>query len=210
MFEGPGGGPEKDVHRDAPGRAKKRRSGSKCFGLTFNPLFFEHPFTAMVMPQWHGKEILMTSGGSRARSGPAPDPDSYRSQSRDWIDLPAGGFAGDVPGFPLSDALGVEVAYWAALWRKPQAAAWLALGLEYQVAAYARAFIESTAAEASAGLKTAVLRMETELGISVAGMKQNLWRIGETSGAASTPVAPTGKRQTTTGSWLKGVNVEGS
>ena len=44
---------------------------------------------------------LMASGGARARSGPAPDPDSYRSQNRDWIDLPAGGFTSEVPEFPL-------------------------------------------------------------------------------------------------------------
>src|SRR5690554_3432139 len=99
----------------------------------------------------------MASGGARARSGPAPDPDSYRSQNRDWIDLPAGGFAGVVPEFPLGDALTVEVALWDELWLKPQAHAWNALGLKFQVAAYVRAFLESVQADASAGLKTAVL-----------------------------------------------------
>ena len=141
---------------------------------------------------------LMASGGARARSGPAPDPDSYRSQNRDWIDLPAGGFTGEVPEFPLSGALSSEVVYWADLWARPQAAAWSALGLKYQVAAYVRAFLESVEVEASAGLKTAVLRMETELGLSIAGMKQNLWRIGEVQPALKSS-APVGKRQASSG-----------
>lgn len=175
----------------------------------------------------------MTSGGARARSGPAPDPDSYRSQNRDWIDLPAGGFAGDVPEFPLPRAIqfdtvfengkkvttpdaeatddiwNAELELWADLWKKPQAAAWLALGLKFQVAAYARAFLESVQAEASAGLKTAVLRMENELGISIAGMKQNLWRLGDEVGAPSSQKKPSA-RKTTSGDWLKAVSVEGS
>ena len=151
----------------------------------------------------------MASGGARARSGPAPDPNSYRSLNRDWVDLPAGGFTGSVPAFPLSDALTVEVELWDELWRKPQAAAWLALGLKFQVAAYVRAFLESTVADASAGLKTAVLRMETELGISIAGMKQNLWRIGEgSSPAASGPSAVA--RKTPAQNWLSAVSVAGA
>lgn len=150
----------------------------------------------------------MPSGGARARSGPAPDPDSYRSQNRDWIDLPSDGFAGEVPEFPLADALAVEVELWAELWEKPQAHAWAALGLKYQVAAYVRAFLESVQAEASAGLKTAVLRMENELGISIAGMKQNLWRIGE--GSAAPVSAPSAARKTSSGDWMKAVSVEGA
>lgn len=152
--------------------------------------------------------IALASGGARARSGPAPDPDSYRSQGRDWIDLPAGGFSGVVPVFPLADALSSEVELWDELWRKPQAQAWSALGLKFQVAAYVRAFLESVQADASAGLKTAVLRMETELGLSIAGMKQNLWRIG-TDGAVAQS-APRSVRRTSSGDWLKAVSVEGA
>lgn len=149
----------------------------------------------------------MASGGARARSGPAPDPDSYRSQNRDWIDLPAAGFTGEVPGWPIGAADVFEADMWARLWRKPQAKMWAQLGLADQVAAYVRAFSESTVAEASAGLKTAVLRMETELGISIAGMRQNGWNISVTSEAPSVPTAAA--RQTSTGSWLSGVSVEG-
>jgi len=172
----------------------------------------------------------MPSGGARARSGPAPDPDSYRSQNRDWIDLPAGGFAGEVPEFPLPRAIqfnsyfengkkvtepddgateavwDAELDLWADLWKKPQAHAWAALGLKFQVAAYTRAFLESVEAEASAGLKTAVLRMENELGISIMGMKQNLWRVSD--GVAEPVTAPAAARKTSSGDWLKSVVVE--
>jgi len=93
------------------------------------------------------------------------------------VTLPAEGFRGDVPDFPLPDALVSESALWAELWEKPQAFMWDRLGLKWQVAAYVRAFVESVQEKASAGLKTAVLRMEAELGLSTVGMGQLRWRI---------------------------------
>lgn len=149
----------------------------------------------------------MPSGGARARSGPGADPDSYRSQNREWIDLPAAGFAGAVPDYPLTGGSDAEVALWVELWSKPQAQAWAALGLKFQVAAYVRAYLESVEEKASAGLKTAVLRMESELGLSIMGMKQNLWRI---TGEVSPVSAPTAARKTSSGDWLKAVTVDGA
>lgn len=121
----------------------------------------------------------MPSGGARGRSGPAPDPSALRRDRADdaaWVVLPAGGFAGTVPDFPLSDALASEVLLWDRLWAKPQAAMWSKLGLEFEVAAYVRAFLESTVADASAGLKTAVLRMGAEIGLSLPGMHSLRWK----------------------------------
>jgi len=125
---------------------------------------------------------------------------------KDWTVLPADGFAGVVPAFPLSDALRLEVELWTELWSKPQAAAWSALGLKFQVAAYVRTFLEATEAGASAGLKTAVLRMEDELGLSISGMRKNFWQIAESS---AVPVVVAARR-TTSGDWLKAVSVEGA
>ncbi|MEV4777466.1 hypothetical protein [Microbacterium sp. LWH12-1.2] len=71
----------------------------------------------------------------------------------------------------------MELSLWAELWHKPQGHMWAALGLKWQVAAYVRAFSESVLPEASAGLKTAVLRMEAELGLSTVGMGQLRWQI---------------------------------
>lgn len=124
----------------------------------------------------------MTSGGARARSGPAPDPNALRRDRKDdagWETLPAGGYDGPVPAFPLPVALEAEVELWSTLWAKPQAAMWAKLGLEYEVAAYVRAFLESVEAEASAGLKTAVLRMSAEIGLSLPGMHSLRWKFSE-------------------------------
>lgn len=121
----------------------------------------------------------MTSGGARARSGPPADPNALRRDRKDdkaWVDLPVSPVE-VVPDFPLVDSNDVERSLWAELWQKPQGHMWAALGLKWQVAAYVRAFSESVLPEASAGLKTAVLRMEAELGLSTVGMGQLRWTI---------------------------------
>lgn len=121
----------------------------------------------------------MTSGGARARSGPPADPNALRRDRKDdaaWVTLPAGGFSGSVPDWPLGSCSDVESVLWARLWRKPQAFMWARLQLEFEVAAYVRAFLESVEPEASAGLKTAVLRMSAELGLSTVGMGQLRWK----------------------------------
>jgi len=154
----------------------------------------------------------MTSGGARARSGPAPDPAALRRDRKDdaagWTVLPAEGFVGECPEFPLpaisvydiyyvdkqrvkefdqdaTDALREqELALWAVLWRRPQAFMWSKLGLTYEVAAYVRGYIESTGADSNSGLKTAVLRMSAELGLSLPGMASLRWKFSEDEVAA--------------------------
>lgn len=121
----------------------------------------------------------MVSGGARARSGPAPDPTALRRDRKDdaaWVTLPVEGFTGEVPEFPLADSSRAELELWELLWRKPQAVMWDRLGLEFEVAAYVRAFLESVEPAASAGLKTAVLRMSAEIGLSLPGMHSLRWK----------------------------------
>ena len=80
-----------------------------------------------------------------AGTGPAPNPNSRRqsgSMAHTWTDLPAGGFTGPVPDWPLPTASEQELAMWARYWRKPQAAAWAAMGMTDEVALYVRAFLE--------------------------------------------------------------------
>lgn len=156
----------------------------------------------------------MASGGRRARSGPAPDPLSRTSlvNGREFTVLPLE-HAVKVPVFPFDEQSGFEARLWAEMWRKPQALMWDRLGLATQVAAYVRAFAESVLPEASAGLKTAVLRMEAELGISTSGMLQNGWVFEVPAGGDARPDSvPRGgvKKQTPTGSWLEAVKVEDS
>ena len=153
----------------------------------------------------------MTSGGARNRSGPAPDPRALRRDRQDdagWVTLPADGYKGNVPDFPLNDALTVEVELWDKLWRKPQAAMWAELGLEYEVAAYVRAFLESTMAEASAGLKTAVLRMSAEIGLSLPGMHGLRWKIATSVGEIDRP--PAARKASSSRARLKAVPNVGS
>jgi hypothetical protein len=124
----------------------------------------------------------MPSGGARARSGPPPDPNALRRDRKDdagWVTLPAEGFAGKTPDFPLPGGLATETDLWETLWRKPQAHMWAKLGLEYEVAAYVRAFMESVEPEAVSGLKTAVLRMAAEIGLSLPGMHSLRWKFAE-------------------------------
>lgn len=154
----------------------------------------------------------MASGGRRARSGPAPDPLSRTSlvNGREFTVLPLVHDA-PVPEFPFADVSVAELAVWGELWKKPQAVMWSRLGLVFQVAAYARSLVESVEPGASAGLKTAVIRMEAELGVSTSGMLQNGWVIETPAGGPARPVQPPRggvKKQTPTGSWLEAVKVE--
>lgn len=179
----------------------------------------------------------MASGGRRARSGPAPDPLSRTSlvNGREFTVLPLEHDVA-VPEFPLEPipvydiywankervkefdkdatdaARSAELELWSVLWGKPQACMWERLGLSYQVAAYVRAYIESTGPESNAGLKTAVIRMEAELGISTSGMLQNGWVLETPAvdGTSSSSRSTAPKRQTTNGAWLTGVKVEGA
>ena len=68
----------------------------------------------------------MTLGGARSRSGPAPDPLSGRSVRRglSLTALPAAGYSGEVPEFPLPRPLKRERDLWAWAWSTPQAVAW--------------------------------------------------------------------------------------
>lgn len=125
----------------------------------------------------------MASGGARIRSGSAPDPNALRRSRNDdkaWTTLPSEGRTGKAPAWPLTKNAAQEK-MWARLWRKPQAVQWEALGLEDQVAAYVRAYVESVGPQAPAGLKTAVLRMEDNLGITPAGMASHRWKIATAS-----------------------------
>lgn len=123
----------------------------------------------------------MPSGG-HARSGPPAQPGSARTDARGltWTKLPIKGRGRKrAPEFPLEDPTVSESALWASLWRKPQAVMWEQLGQEFQVAAYTRAFLESTVAGAPASLKVSVLRMEDTLGLSIVGMNALRWQFAE-------------------------------
>jgi hypothetical protein len=98
---------------------------------------------------------------------------------------------------------------WRAMWAKPQAKQWAAFGVELQVAAYVRTFLESVEPGAAGNLKTVARQLDNELGVSIAPMLALGWRIVD-GPAVSTPTQTGAARKTSSGDWLKAVSVEGA
>jgi len=123
----------------------------------------------------------MSSGGARARSGPAPDPSSIRSLERggeNWTRLPMSGRSGRAPRWPLpTSATPAEAKAWRAEWKRPQAIQWEMNGQELEVALYVRRLIESEEPGATAAVSTLVVRQQQALGISLPGLARNRWLI---------------------------------
>jgi hypothetical protein len=134
----------------------------------------------------------MTSGGSRNRSGPPIDPNSGRSEARGiTLDtLPAAGYDGDAPDFPLPDLSVRESEVWAEAWRSPQAAAWAREPWRHRtVALWVRWSVRMEAEDASAALGNVVVRFADQIGMTPAGLRENGWQIAavDTDKAAAAP-----------------------
>jgi hypothetical protein len=131
----------------------------------------------------------MPSGGARVTSGPPPDPGSLRSQRRGnadgWRELPAAGRTGRAPKWPLEDQVPREALLWRGMWRKPQAVAWQALGLEWEVALHVRQMARVEDGTSSAALLMELRQHAEELGLLPSGLLRNRWCIAE---AAKDPV----------------------
>ena len=98
--------------------------------------------------------------------------------------LPPGGYRGPIPEWPLPSEPSPEIMErWEALWRMPQAAAWVEMGSAPTVARYVlaeRAALDSFAGGRSNGALLAEVRqVENTLGISPAGMRALGWVIGK-------------------------------
>jgi hypothetical protein len=146
----------------------------------------------------------MPSGGARNRSGPQPDPNSLKSAKRgiSLAALPAEGYDGDMPAFPLppvpvydiwfddegrhkvldkkaTEARNArELDLWAWAWRTPQAAAWATEPWRWQtVAMYVRTMVVCESGEATAADKNSVHRFADQIGLTPAGLKENGWKI---------------------------------
>ena len=105
----------------------------------------------------------MPSGGARTRSGPAPDPNSARSDGMGWTLLPASGRTTPAPDWPLTEPTAREREMWLRFWSKPQALLWDRDGqLEY-VAIFVRQLIEAEGEKASAENRKTVRMMFADL-----------------------------------------------
>lgn len=147
----------------------------------------------------------MARGGARNRSGPDVDPKSGRSDRRglSFTDLPAEGFSGEVPKFPLlrrkvtrweygekgskyqvpdEDATELiaerEAELWAWAWATPQAVAWAREPWRWQsVAQWVRTSVICETSDATAADRGSVHRFADQIGLTPAGLKENGWQI---------------------------------
>lgn len=119
--------------------------------------------------------------GGHAASGPAPDPNAQRrnrkADAAGWRTLPAEGRAGEPPEWPLTEATDREWNIWHDLWQKPQALMWEELGQVLEVALFARTLAEAERPDARVDVKKMVRGYLDSMGLSVAGMLRNRWRI---------------------------------
>lgn len=143
-------------------------------------------------------------GGARNRSGPQADPGSLRSAKlgASLTHLPAEGYAGKIPDFPLPrrtvyytewidkrpvrmlDEPGTEgvaereAEMWAQVWRYPQAAAWVLEPWRWQIVAmYVRTFVVCESSDATAADKGSLHRFGDQIGMTPAGLKENGWAV---------------------------------
>ncbi|MFI1021274.1 hypothetical protein [Streptomyces olivaceus] len=133
----------------------------------------------------------MPRGGARAVSGPAPDPRSLRSTKAadkgGWRTLPAEGRGKPAPDWPLTTAADRELDLWEDVWAKPQAVAWADMGQELEVALFVRTLAEAERADGRVDVKKMVRSYLDSLGLSVAGMNRNRWKVAP---AIEEPDAP--------------------
>lgn len=148
----------------------------------------------------------MAKGGARNRSGPSADPDSGRSDRRGYslTALPAEGYDGPVPDFPLprravyrwefedkrrfqvldldatEEVRDRELELWAWVWRTPQACAWSMPSESWRlltVAMWVRTFVVCEGSDATAADKGSLHRFADQIGMTTAGLAEMGWRV---------------------------------
>jgi hypothetical protein len=132
--------------------------------------------------------MIMSHGGSRNRSGPAPDANSGRSEARGYSlqFLPPEGYDGTPPSFPLPNPSDRELAVWRELWSTPQACAWSLPSERWRwrsVAMYARLAVRCEQPDAAAATMAQLHRFADQIGMTTAGLREMGWRV------ASVPAA---------------------
>lgn len=138
----------------------------------------------------------MSRGGARTRSGPAPDPTSGRSDRRKLDKklrtLPATGFNGKPPEWPMPKGTPRERSLWKKIWTYPQATAWIDESWRWlTIGHYVRWVVKSEAVDASPSTMTQVLRLADSIGLSPAGLRENGWVIAsETQGDTEPTTTP--------------------
>lgn len=149
----------------------------------------------------------MASGGPRNRSGPRPSETSATSDRRGFklTALPAEGYRGEAPAFPLPEESWRELEVWAQAWQMPQACAWSLLSESWRVptvAMWVRVRVRCEALDASPTLLAQMHRLADQIGMTTAGLSEMGWKVAPdelavraASREAEAPAAPAEKRQ---------------
>lgn len=140
----------------------------------------------------------MARGGARNRSGPSADPTSGRSDARGFslTALPAQGYDGEAPAYPLPGATPRELEVWSQAWTTPQACAWSMPSEAWRantVAMWVRVKVRCEAPEAGAALLGQLHRFADQIGMTTAGLAEMGWKVAvdETATKRESEPAPT-------------------
>ena len=98
-------------------------------------------------------------------------------QAADFVSIPATGYTGSVPGWPLdTEPARAELDMWKSLWATPQATMWASMSIERVIARYV--MITCLAEQTQqAGLLTEVRQMEDRLGLTPVSLRKLQWSI---------------------------------
>ena len=137
----------------------------------------------------------MPRGGARNRSGPKADLTSGRSDRRGYTltALPAEGYDGPIPEFPLTRPTNRELEVWESAWRTPQACAWSLPSEAWRnraVAMWVRTSVRCEAPDATAGLLSQLHRFADQIGMTTAGLAEMGWKVAVDEVAAKVAEKP--------------------
>lgn len=121
----------------------------------------------------------MTSGGPRPGTGSKPDPRSASAERRGTGTLlPAEGYRGPVPDFPMPEPMPRDLELWRWAWSTPQAAAWAREPWrQYAVAQWCQVARACERPNPTAADRSGVNGLADRIGLSEAGLRFNGWTI---------------------------------
>lgn len=141
----------------------------------------------------------MARGGARNRSGPKADETSGRSDARGYTltALPAEGYAGPVPEFPLPLPSARELEVWSQAWTTPQACAWSMPSEAWRVstvAMWVRVKVRCEDLDVGAALLGQLHRFADQIGMTTAGLAEMGWKVAVDETATKRATRPTSSR----------------
>lgn len=110
--------------------------------------------------------------------GPLSNPNAVRYPTKTTkIQLPAGGYQGEIPDWPLVEATMPELERWERLWRTPIAALWAPMSIETTIARYVRIALlaedsDQATSVAMSNIKGEARQLEKELGIGPSALQR--------------------------------------